>query len=288
MDAPIWISSMTGGAERAGAINKNLALACKQFGLGMGLGSCRPLLDSDEALPDFSVRKYIGDQPLFTNLGIAQVEQLLAQGKGDKIIELIRRCEADGLILHINPLQEWLQPEGDRIAEPPLDTIKRLIDLYQGPLIVKEVGQGFGPASLQALMHLPLEAIEFGAQGGTNFSLLEAMRRDENFLENYRNIAHLGHTALEMTERIVEEINLSPGQVQTRCFIASGGISDFLDGYYFIQKIPAKAIYAQAAPFLKYALLGEEELMAYTEAQIRGLELAYNYLRLRKGREDNT
>ncbi|MCC7298101.1 MAG: type 2 isopentenyl-diphosphate Delta-isomerase [Bacteroidia bacterium] len=278
MLAPIWISSMTGGADHAGKINRNLAKACKEFGLGMGLGSCRPVLDDDKYLNDFKLRSLIGDQPLFANLGIAQVEQLLEQGKAETIVHLLDRLEADGLIVHVNPLQEWLQPEGDVIVHPPIDTLKRLLDLIKQPIMVKEVGQGFGPRSLSQLLALPLEAIDFGAHGGTNFSLLENLRSDAFLQEQYEGVSHLGHTAAEMTQMAKNLLQSAEQTTLCRGIIVSGGIRNFLDGYYSIRQLPIKAVYAQASAFLKYALLGEEELFRFIETQIRGLEMAYNYL----------
>src|SRR6187551_1682096 len=86
LGAPLWVSSMTGGTEKAYQINRRLATACARFGLGMGLGSCRPLLDNLERLQDFDVRGIIGPElPLYANLGIAQVENLLDQGKAEDI-----------------------------------------------------------------------------------------------------------------------------------------------------------------------------------------------------------
>ncbi|MCC7017880.1 MAG: hypothetical protein IT564_11825, partial [Rhodospirillales bacterium] len=202
---PIWISSMTGGTAEAAVINERLARICKAFGLGMGLGSCRILLDSDQYLSDFKVRKFMGDQPLYANLGIAQVEQILLQEAWDKIERLIERLEADGLIIHVNPLQEWLQPEGDPILHPPLQTIVSTLQNIKAPLIVKEVGQGMGPESLEALLKLPLAAIEFAALGGTNFSTLEMKRRPAGNTGEYDNLSRVGHTAGEMT-RFVNEI----------------------------------------------------------------------------------
>ena len=81
MSAPLWVSSMTGGTEKAKDINLTLAKACKMHGLGMGLGSCRSLLESNERLSDFAVRKHIGNQPLYANLGIAQLEELITNNK---------------------------------------------------------------------------------------------------------------------------------------------------------------------------------------------------------------
>jgi len=98
MKYPIWVSSMTGGTGIARDINRNLARACKDFGLGMGLGSCRKLLGSDEYLEDFAVRPYIGDQPLYANLGIAQVIELIQQNETSLIQEMMDKIQADGTI----------------------------------------------------------------------------------------------------------------------------------------------------------------------------------------------
>ena len=152
--APIWVSSMTGGTAKASIINKNLGKAVGEYGLGMGLGSCRSLLYSDEYLSDFDIRHLVGNQPLYANLGIAQVEELVNNNKTELIISLIDKLKADGLIIHVNPLQEWLQPEGDRYYDSPIETIERLCNKVDLSIIVKEVGQGFGPKSLNALLKL--------------------------------------------------------------------------------------------------------------------------------------
>ncbi|MCK5775914.1 MAG: hypothetical protein KAH25_07060, partial [Bacteroidales bacterium] len=149
---PIWISSMTGGTAEAKKINQNLAKACRDFGMGMGLGSCRALLNSNERFDEFNIREIMGDDlPLMANLGIAQVETLLDKGEADKINHLIQKLNADGLMLHINPLQELMQPEGDIYKKPPIETLTLLLEKIESPIIVKEVGQGMGPKSLKAV-----------------------------------------------------------------------------------------------------------------------------------------
>jgi isopentenyl-diphosphate delta-isomerase len=282
MLAPLWVSSMTGGAEKAGMINKRLALVCKEFGLGMGLGSCRQLLEDDNYLKDFALRPFIGEQPLFANLGIAQLEKLAATGRLHLVNELVEKLEADGLIIHVNPLQEWLQPEGDRIETAPMETIQRVLDSCRFPVMVKEVGQGFGPKSMRALLRLPLEALDFAAQGGTNFSLLEMLRADPFVQEQYEGLANIGHCAMNMTETLLQILQEEGAAVRARNIIVSGGINGFLDGYWHLRKIPMSAMYAQASAFLKPALESEEKLFAFVESQLEGLRLAYTYLNLRK------
>ncbi len=282
MHAPLWVSSMTGGTALARTINHNLARACGEFGLGMGLGSCRALLKSDEYWDDFNVRHLIGQsQPLFANLGIAQLERLAADKELHRVTALVERLQADGLIVHVNPLQEWLQPEGDRFEKPPLDTIQQLLAHTELPLIVKEVGQGMGVESLKSLLQLPLVAIDFAANGGTNFSKVELLRSNSTKQKIYERLALLGHSAVEMvsmTNQLCQE--LGPA-VQCKQVIISGGISDFLDGYYLINKLAIPAVYGQASAFLNHARGDYEELQQHIEAQTRGLELANAFLRVK-------
>ena len=279
--SPVWVSSMTGGTELARTINRNLARACAEFGMGIGLGSCRQLLYSDEFLPDFDVRELLGpDLPLYANLGIAQVEQLLDKGEYAVLPELLQRLRADGLIVHINPLQEAMQPEGDRFGRPPLDTLRALLAQATFPVIAKEVGQGFGPASLLELLQLPLAAIEFAAAGGTNFAKLELLRSDPDTQRIFAKMATVGHTAAEMLEHC-NHLSFSLGnRLQVKHLILSGGVADFLDGYYLVRKSELPAVYGQASGFLKYARGDYETLRAYVAAQVRGLELAYAFLRI--------
>jgi len=278
--APVWVSSMTGGTEKAGDINSRLATACGKFGIGMGLGSCRMLLEDDTYLADFQLRKYIGDDgALFANLGIAQIEELISTSKLKLIDELIDKTETDGLIIHVNPMQEFLQPEGDQITKSPLDSVKRVLDSLDQPVIVKEVGQGMGPASLKALAELPLAAIDFGAFGGTNFSRMELKRHDGSH-SAYDALSFVGHTAVEMIDFYNAIIEETEGECPP--VIISGGVRDFLDGYYAINKVNCQAIYGQASAFLKKALEGQEALDQHVESEIRGLNLAGNMLRIKE------
>ncbi len=280
-DVPLWVSSMTGGTQMANTINQNLAKACGEFGFGMGLGSCRSLLTSDEYLPDFQVKKFMPHQPLFANLGIAQLEQLLKVGNYDAIPELLTKLEADGLIIHVNPMQEAMQPEGDIFEKSPLETIKALLDIYKFPMIVKEVGQGFGYESLKALLELPLAAVDFAASGGTNFALLELLRSEQEKLDTFRGFTHIGHSAEEMVEMANDLQKKMANRIQVEHMIISGGIKTFLDGFYLINKIHFKAVYGQASAFLKHAQGNYADLQHYVASQVKGLELANAFLKIK-------
>lgn len=278
---PIWISSMTGGTSNADEINKKLARTAKKFGFGMGLGSCRLALADNTLAQGFNLRPILGDElPFYVNLGIAQIEQLLEAGESYKIKNLKEKLSADGLIVHVNPLQEWLQPEGDVIRFPPLETIKKLLNEISFPLIVKEVGQGFGKQSMAELVKLPLTAIEFAANGGTNFSKLELFR-NAGISDFYKEIASLGHSAEEMVNLMNDVVTDSGKDINVKTVIISGGIKNFLDGYYLISKSALPAMYGQAATFLKYANQSQEVLDQFAWHQIQGLLLAKAFLKVK-------
>lgn len=280
--APLWVSSMTGGTEWAFTINHNLARACRDYGMGMGLGSCRSLLYSDDTLRDFDVRAIMGDDlPLYANLGVAQLEQLLDKKETWRIDKLLDKLRADGLIIHVNPLQEAMQPEGDVFRQPPIVVIEQILQIAAYPVIVKEVGQGMGPASLRALLQLPLAAVDFAASGGTNFALLELLRAHPDKLAALEPLVYTGHSAQEMTRFTNELVAELGDKVRCKSIIISGGIKNFLDGYYLVNTIQLQAVYGQASGFLQHARGDYDQLTAYIDNQIRGLELAQAYLRIR-------
>ena len=284
MRAPLWISSMTGGTQEAKLINHHLAKVCSEFGLGMGLGSCRPLLLPErkkEVWPHFHLRPLIGkDLPLMGNIGIAQVEKLLRDQKEGQLEELVSELDLDGLFVHINPLQEYLQPEGDPIFRPPLETLQEFLEKTSYPVAIKEVGQGMGPLSLRAAIQLPLAVIEFAAFGGTNFTSLEMQR--SSLSQHFAPLAFVGHSVQEMVCEVNHLLQALGPKAQCREFIISGGVSSFLHGLYLIRSLKGKAVYGQAYSFLRKAQEGYASLRAYVKDQLFGLELANRYLKLKK------
>lgn len=284
MRLPLWVSSMTGGTERAGTINKNLAQACAEFGLGMGLGSCRTLLDSPEHFNDFNIRPIMGDDvPLFANIGICQLETMLEKGTTEELDQLVDKLAADGLIVHINPLQEAFQPEGDHLKRPAIELLQDFLERTSMKIIVKEVGQGFGKASLRQLLQMPIDAIEFAAMGGTNFSLVELNRSDAVAAEVFNPFIHVGHTAEEMTHLVNQLLTELPQEgVQVKQLIISGGISSVLDGYYLtsISKLPA--FYGMGSAFLRHAMGDYSKLRGFVEKIDQSWSLATNFLKVKQ------
>jgi isopentenyl-diphosphate delta-isomerase len=278
---PMWVSSMTGGTTLARTINTNLARACNEFGMGMGLGSCRILLDNPLHLPDFDMRPVIGDDlPLYANIGIVQLEDMLGDQSHQRLVDLVGVLRADGLIIHVNPIQEWLQNEGDVLKNPPIDTIAEFLSRTSMKLIVKEVGQGMGPESLARLMKLPLEAIELAAFGGTNFARVELARSTPQKQELFGPLAMIGHTAAEMVEEI-NRIVTSGKSAACQQIIISGGIHSFLDGYYLTSKSILPSVFGQASGFLRFARGEYEELRQFISEQVNGLKFARAFLKVK-------
>ncbi|HNW50724.1 MAG TPA: isopentenyl-diphosphate delta-isomerase [Prolixibacteraceae bacterium] len=284
MHHPMWISSMTGGSKEAGKINHLLAEACAEFGLGIGLGSCRILLKDDLFFNDFNLRPILGDdRPFYANLGVAQIEELIRNHETEKVHELvIHKLKADGLIIHVNPTQEWLQSEGDLFKKPPIETIAEFLDELKGqyPILVKEVGQGMGPESIEKLLRLDIFGLEFGAFGGTNFASIEIMRNKQPHSEFMYPLATFGHNAAEMLEIVNEIIFDHP--VQCKNLIISGGIKNFLDGFYYTKKSILPSVYGMANVLLQHAMISRENLFDFIKAEIDGFRYASQFLKIKK------
>ena len=273
--APLWISSMTGGTHLAETINRRLAEAVARFDLGMGLGSLRPLLEGRQSLRDFQVRPILGpERCLLGNIGIAQVDELWQKNDLQQLRDILEELQCDGVIVHINPIQEWYQPEGSLLHRPPLYILEDLLAELSLPVVVKEVGQGMGPQSLRALMELPLAAIELGAFGGTNFSAIEWERSKKL---RPRELAQVGHGAEEMIGWINQ---WEGGSIKCRQFIISGGVRSFLDGHYLMHRLRYPSIYGQASAFLAQAMQSQQALNDYVESQMMGLQMARSFLRV--------
>ena len=283
MRLPLWISSMTGGTSQAGIINRNLAQACNEFGMGMGVGSCRILLENEQHFDDFNLRPIIGDEsPFYANLGIAQLEHLIEKKEVDKISKLIDLLQSDGIIIHINPLQEAFQPEGEVFKRPPIETLQEFLETTPNTrVIVKEVGQGMGPGSIKQLLNLPIEAIEFGALGGTNFTILELVRSKDEDYSAYEAFGKVGHTAEEMT-KMVNEVASKTNTYLCKQVIISGGITHILDGYYLQQLSKLTSVIGMGSALLKIASGSYEDLQRYLHQVEKSYQLASAYLKIRE------
>ena len=177
-------------------------------------------------------------------------------------------------------MQEWFQPEGDILRKQPLQTIKRLLDGFTYPVIVKEVGQGMGPESLRELLRLPLQAIELGAFGGTNFARLELLRNNKAMRDLYEPLVVIGESAADMLGYINDIV--SNEDPVCKELILSGGVRTYLDGYYLIKKSTLRSVYGMASVFMQHAREDYSQLRDFVSGQVKGLEMAEAYLTIKE------
>ena len=174
--APILISSMTGGTAKAEEINRILATTAQEYGMAMGLGSQRVALERPETASSFQVRRYAPDILLFANLGAIQLNYGYGITECQRAVEMIG---ADALILHLNPLQEALQPEGNLDFSGLLRKIEKICRELTVPVIVKEIGWGISRNIATALVEVGVAAIDVAGAGGTSWSQVEMFRMKE-------------------------------------------------------------------------------------------------------------
>lgn len=261
LNAPILISSMTGGTERAKQINLTLAEGAQQHRIAMGLGSMRAAIEDISAAHTFQVRQVAPDILLLANLGAVQ----LNYGYGvDQCRRAVEMAEADALILHFNVLQEAVQPEGDTRWAGLLGKIEEVCKALSVPVIAKEVGWGFSEKAARDLAQAGVAAIDVAGSGGTSWSEVEYHRAPTAYhAQVARAFADWGIPTAESI------LMIKRGAPEMPIF-ASGGLRDGID----IAKCIAlgATLGGLASPFLKAAAKSEEaldETIRVLAAQVR-------------------
>ena len=170
---PLLISSMTGGTKEATEINQILARAAQETGIAMGVGSQRAAIENPMLEDTFRVRNVAPDILLFANLGAVQLNYGYGIDQCKRAVDMI---EADALILHLNALQEALQPEGDTKFKGIINKIESVCHELPVPVIAKEVGWGFSQDDVKMLIEAGISAIDAAGAGGTSWSQVEMYR----------------------------------------------------------------------------------------------------------------
>ncbi|MCB9443540.1 MAG: type 2 isopentenyl-diphosphate Delta-isomerase [Ardenticatenaceae bacterium] len=173
LSTPLLISSMTGGTAEAQAINRTLAEAAQEVGIAMGLGSQRAAIEDPTLADTFRVRDVAPDVLLFANLGAVQLNYGYGLKQCQRAVDMI---EADALILHLNAIQEAVQPEGDGNFAGLLGKIEAVCRQLPVPVIAKEVGWGFSREAARQLADAGVAAIDVAGAGGTSWSQVEMHR----------------------------------------------------------------------------------------------------------------
>ena len=184
LKAPLLISSMTGGTAQAHQINRHLAEAAQGLGIAMGVGSQRAAVEQPELGSTYEVRDVAPDMLLFANLGAVQLNYGYGVDQAKQAVDMIG---ADALFLHLNPLQEAVQAEGDRNWAGLLRKIEGLVAALEVPVAVKEVGNGIRGDLVGRLADCGVAAVDVAGAGGTSWSEVEAYRQPDPLV---RRVAH--------------------------------------------------------------------------------------------------
>ncbi len=261
--APLLISCMTGGTPEATAINRRLAKVAAHCGLAMGLGSGRVLLETPETIESFEVRADAPEVLLFANLGAVQLNKGYGLAECRRLVEMLK---ADALVLHLNPLQEALQPEGDTCFRGLLGRISELCAHADFPIVVKEVGWGIGAADVRALFDAGVAAVDLAGAGGTSWSEVERYRIAEPW--RARVAGAFAAWGIPTAQAIADARAVAPEGT----LIASGGIRTGLEA------AKALALGADlvgiAGPFLRAADKGLETALEVAREYVETLRVA--------------
>jgi isopentenyl-diphosphate delta-isomerase len=247
LEAPLLISSMTGGTEEASRINIALAIAAEDKGIALGLGSQRAALENPEVEKTFNVRSEAPRIPIYSNLGAVQLNYGYGIDECQRAVDMV---SADALIFHFNSLQEAIQPEGDTDFGGLLSKLEKICSELSVPVIAKEVGWGISADAARRLVNSGVSAIDVAGAGGTSWSEVE-MHRAPN-----PNTAELASSFLDWGIPTANAVLDARSELPTTPIIASGGLRSGID----IAKCIALGanLGGMAGPFLKSAVESAE------------------------------
>jgi isopentenyl-diphosphate delta-isomerase len=248
---PILITGITGGYSDAERINKKLAAAAQKYGLAFAVGSQRAMLEKPELAKTYMVRDVAPDIPILGNIGAFQLKKY----SSDQIDSMVQKIEADALAIHLNALQEIIQPEGDTDFSGILAAIKKTCDDLSVPVLVKETGAGMSQDVAIALKNAGARFLDVAGAGGTSWSAVEYLRG--------KSVPGFENWGIPTVESIIQCRGILP-------IVASGGVRTGVDG--------AKAIAlgadmcGAAYPFLK--ALGDNALDQFVDTFQKQMKIA--------------
>lgn len=254
LDTPLIISAITGGHEVSKGINRELAVATENKNIALGVGSQRAGITDENLTDTFTVvREYAPNSFIIGNIGAPQVEY------APKAIEML---ETDALAIHLNPLQEIIQPEGDVNAEGYIKDIEEICQITDSPIIAKETGAGIDGRDAKILEDIGVDAIDIQGVGGTSWAAVETYRAENPKLGNL--FWDWGIPTAVSTIEVLESTSLP--------VISSGGIRNGLEAAKAIS-LGATSV-GIALPFLKYAYEGHEFIEEKIDQFTRELKTA--------------
>jgi isopentenyl-diphosphate delta-isomerase len=261
--APLLISAITGGTAPARQINLNLAAAAQALGLAMGVGSQRSAIEHPRQARTYQVRAVAPDILLFANLGAVQLNYGYGLAECRRAVDMIG---ADALVLHLNPLQEALQPHGNTDFAGLLDKIAAICRDVEVPVIVKEVGWGISEFVARQLASAGVAAIDVSGAGGTSWSEVEKHRAESDFQR--RVAAAFAHWGIPTADAILQAQHGAPNLP----LIASGGIASGPDAAVALAL--GADLVGLARPLLEAATHSAEAVTSELQVLIEGLRIA--------------
>jgi isopentenyl-diphosphate delta-isomerase len=260
LKAPLLICAMTGGHGDTKHINRNLAMAAQELGVAMGVGSQRAALEDKGQVDTFSIaRDAAPDVPLIGNIGAAQLRR-----SGPEIIERIAEMiDADAIAVHLNFLQESIQPEGDKDASGVVEAIKSAAS-GRIPIIVKETGAGISGEAAMELVLAGVKIIDVSGVGGTSWSGVEAYRAEEAKDMESEQMGRLFWSWGIPTPAAIVECKNAGAEV-----ISSGGVRSGLD----VAKSLAlgAGLAGTALPMLEPATKSSQAVVLATNSYLRAM-----------------
>ncbi len=259
LSSPLLISCMTGGTASARTINENLAIAAEDMQIALGLGSQRKAIEDASQEHTFKVRKLAPNIPIMANLGAVQLNYGFGLHECEKAVRMV---EADALVFHLNPLQEAIQPEGQRNFKDLLGKMGEIARHLSVPVLVKEIGCGISERTARRIKEAGIDIIDTSGMGGTSWARIEAHRAQELALGDL--YANWGIPTPESIQQVKK--------VEGVTVIGSGGIRTGLD--------VAKAIslgadlVGLASPFLEPAINSSHAVVRIIERILRELKIA--------------
>ena len=262
LKAPLLISAMTGGPRRAEAINARLAEAAQHLGIALAVGSQRASLEAEGPTPglDMALRLKAPDTPILANIGAAQLTRGFGVDEARRVLDMIA---ADALVVHLNPLQEACQPEGDRDWWGVGAALEALVKALDAPVVVKETGAGISAATAKRLAAMGVAAIDVAGAGGSNWAMVEGERSTD--AADKAHAAAFADWGLPPARAIAEVRAACPKTL----VIGSGGIADGVDAAKAI-RLGADVV-GQAAGVLTAATVSTEAVAAHFQTVIRQL-----------------
>lgn len=220
--APILVGAMTGGTQRAGELNRRLARVAAKIGVGMALGSQRAMIVKPELTETFVVKDVAPELPLlFGNVGAVQLNYGV---DAVQIAEALASVEADALNLHLNPLQEAVQPEGDTNFKSLVPQIGALCEALDRPVFLKEVGGGISRRTAKRVAGLPIAGVEVAGTGGTSWAKVESFRAPDGSAQQ-----EVGQRLAGFGVSTAESVAICREELPDKVVIGSGGVRTGMD-----------------------------------------------------------